>query len=335
MGVVSVHFFPLGSRINSNVIKPGTYKRGTAKLTPDSKKLVNKLTVKGGKALSEEYSQAITVGTVPIHLDYSPRAPITVTIGGSEKTLGIQNIHEPGTYDFLLNAAEKLLIPDQCTTGTGTISYLYEYPIKIILEEPNSQEQYGVFEDIYRVDSDDRDTVLGLGLQYLYKYCQPVISGSIEPFTGVYRPGEYILTQIPDLNIDTYLTIKEVSYSSIPGKSQVDIKLQLETPERDVSDVLKDLAKRLSVLERASLNDDDSPVEIYIAREQVWQWLETIVLSAPVEAQERQWWREESSLVAPVPVDETTEWEEESESTIHACPLPSDSLYPSEEVIPC
>ena len=75
-------------------LKAGTYKKGSAQLTPNSSQLVNKLWVKGGKALSDVYSQAITVGAAPIPLHYSPRAPVTVTIGSDAKTLGIQNIHE-------------------------------------------------------------------------------------------------------------------------------------------------------------------------------------------------------------------------------------------------
>ena len=316
MPIVSIHFFPIGSRISKYALKPGTYKKGTAKLTPNSGQLVNRLWVKGGKALSDVYSQAITVGTDPIPLHYPPRAPVTVAIGGESKTLGIQNIHEVGSHDFLLNAAEKLLIPDLCTSGTGTISYRYEYPIKILLEEPTSQTQYGVFEDILRVDTNDKEMALELGLRHLYKYSQPVISGGIEPFEGVYKPGEYILTQIPDLNIDCYLEIKEVTYDSIPGQARVDIKLQLESPDRDVSHILKDLSQRLFALEKAALKDDEGPVEYYIAREEPWAWLEANEVPPPIEAVGWWQWQEQTGRVTPVATDEEVIWRE----TIAAIP---------------
>ena len=125
MGILALHFFPQGSRFNPVVIGPMSYKKGTANLVPDSKKMVNRLWVKGGKAISELYTQNITVGSEPIQLDYSPRTPITVTIGGAEKTLGIQHINKAGTCDFLVNANEKLLIPDLVTSGSGTINYKY------------------------------------------------------------------------------------------------------------------------------------------------------------------------------------------------------------------
>ena len=81
MSVLSIHFFPVGSRISKYILRPGQYKKGSAQLTPDSRQLVNKLWVKGGKAISDNpYSQPITVGTEPIPLYYSPRAPVTVTV---------------------------------------------------------------------------------------------------------------------------------------------------------------------------------------------------------------------------------------------------------------
>jgi len=351
LSIVSVHFFPVGSRISKYTLTQGSYKKGSAQLTPNSSKLVNKLWIKGGKALSAVYPQAITVGADPIPLHYSPREPVTVTIGGVEKTLGIQNIDDEGTKDFLLNASEKLLIPDQCTTGTGTISYKYEYPIKILLEEPISQGQYGVFEDILPVDTDDKDLALELGYRHLFKYSQPVISGSIDPFSGVYKPGEYILTQITALKINQYLEIKEVTYDSIPGQARVDIKLQLESPERDVSHILKDLSKRLAALEKSTQQDDEGPVEYYIAREESWKWVEVNEVPPPIETVEYLRWAEVVNRTVPVSTSEEViwregltvppiiehiegaEWAEELTATQLSL-LPSDTLYPADDLYP-
>ena len=351
MSIVSVHFFPAGSRMSKYALKAGTYKKGSAQLTPNSSQLVNKLWVKGDKALSDVYSQAITVGAAPIPLHYSPRAPVTVTIGGVVKTLGIQNIQEPGGHDFLLNAAEKLLIPDMCTSGAGEISYRYEYPIKILLEEPNSQGRYGIFEDRLQVDTDDKDLALELGYRHLFKYSQPVISGSIEPFSGTYKPGEYILVQIPALNADQYLEIKEVTYDSIPGQARVDIKLQLESPDRDVSHILKDLSQRLFALEKAALKDDEGPVEYYIAREEPWAWLEVNEVRPPIQVGGWWQWKEQANRVAPATADEEIVWRESmnipaSKEVAEATAwgealiatqyslLPGENVYPADDLYP-
>lgn len=302
--LLQVNFFAPSTRVNPNALSQsaGNYKRGSANLKPDSSKLVNKLWVKGGKSLSDDFTQNITVsGTTPIQLFYTPRATtdgVVVTIGGSTKTLGIQNVDQPGTKDFLLNFNEKLLIPDLCSSGTGTIVYRYEYPIKFLLEEPNSQKQYGVFEDIYKVETDDRDIALDLGLTYLAKYSQPVISGSIEPFEGSYRPGELLQATIPDLNVDMQLQVKTVTYNSVPGKP-IERKLQLESLTRDLPSVLKDLNQRLSKLEKQVYQDDEGPVERYISRDEAWGWSETV-----------------------------TEY-------VWACQVPSTTLYPSDALYPC
>jgi hypothetical protein len=122
--LLRLDFTPPGAVVNPHGIGPNDYKKGTANLTPNSDKLVNRLWVKGGRALSEPHTQALTVtGVTPIPLDYSPRAPedgfITVTVDGETKTLGVQNLDSAGEYDFLLNASEKILIPDLCTAGAG------------------------------------------------------------------------------------------------------------------------------------------------------------------------------------------------------------------------
>lgn len=349
---LTIHFFPVGLRISPYTLEPGKYKKGTANLTPNSNQLVNRLWVKGGKTTSDPYSQHITVGTEPIPLLYSPRAPVTVIIGGVEKSLGIQNITEEGTCDFLLNVAEKLLVPDLCTSGSGTITYKYEYPIKILLEEPTSQAQYGAFEDILNVNTDDKMLALELGYQHLFKYSQPVISGSIEPFAGIYRPGDLVKTTIPELNIDQYLEVKEVLYDSVPGKSHVNIRLQLESPERDLSNVLKDLSKRIFQLEKAALRDEEGPVEFYISREEsvfwmeenervpaiefhaVVRWAESMERVPSINLQETVYWSEHFEQVFSENVAaESTEWVEDVDVEIYSL-LPSETLYPDEDLYP-
>jgi hypothetical protein len=299
VGILAVHFYPAGSIKNPIVLTENMYHKGSLNIVPNSQKLVNRLLVKGGQAVSASaYSQAITVGTVPIPLYYFPRSPVVVTIGGIVKTLGIQNIDAAGTYDFLLNAAEKLLIPDQCTAGTGTVDYYYEYPIKIILEEPSSQSQYGIFDDILMADTNDNDIALELGLKHLYKYSQPILAGSVKPFTGDFRAGQTIRVTVPRLAINHDLLIKEVTLSSTPGKP-VEIALTLEEPERDIGSLLKKMQKRLAKLEAEVYSDNDGPLERYISKSDKCNWAELAI------------------------------------KTVHVCPLPSDTLYPADDLYPC
>ena len=154
--------------------------------------------------------------------------------------------------DFLLNATEKLLVPDLCISGTGTIVYCYDYPIKLLLEDKGSQTKYGQFDDVLNVATDDKILARELGLQYLFKYSNPVMTGTIQPMEGGnYKAGELIKIEIPDLNINDYFQIKQVQNDSIAGEHRVDCTLQLETPQREVIFILKDMNARISKLEDA------------------------------------------------------------------------------------
>lgn len=264
---LDVNFFEMANTVNEKIINIKSYKAGTANFTNDSSKLVNKLWIKGSKALSLPFTQNITVGTEPIPLYFKPRSGdtgISVVIGGSSKSLGIQNISKAGEYDFLLNYSEKLLIPDLCQSGSGTITYRYEYPVKILLEDEISKNAYGEFEDIIQVDTDDRLIAREVGTRYLEKYSNPVTVGSIEPFDGVYYCGQLLKVEIPTLNVNEYLVIKSVTYESAAGSSAVNIKLSLENAQKDLSDILKSMEKRIRKMETVLFGDDaDATLERY------------------------------------------------------------------------
>ena len=212
----------------------------------------------------------ITVsGITPIPLFYTPSAPdgssVTVIIGGLTKTVGIQNTDKAGTKDFLLNANEKLLVPDLCISGAGTITYRYEYPIKLLLEDLVSRAKYGLFEDTLKVDTDDKILAKEQGFQHLAKYANPVVTGKISPMYGVFKPGELVKIEIPDLNINEFMQIYTVQCDSSGRSRLVSKSLQLVSPERDAASILKDLNKRLAKLEKSIFNDTDGPVEKYVA----------------------------------------------------------------------
>lgn len=264
---LDVNFFEVANTINSNVINEKSYKAGSASFDKDSSKLVNKLWVKGAKALSLPYEQAISVsGNTPIPLFYKPRAKdtgIIVEIGGVQKTLGIQYLDTAGTKDFLLNYQEKLLIPDLVTTGTGTVTYSYEYPVKILLENEESKAIYGLFEDVLVVDFDDKDIAREIGNRYLDKYSKPVTVGSIDPISGIYHCGELVKVEISSFGINEYLVVKSVSYESVRGEGKVNIKLTLENTQKDLGDIIKTMEKRLRKLESALFGQEDATVEQY------------------------------------------------------------------------
>lgn len=256
------HFFSSTVSTNTANITASNYWKGSANFAYDSSKLVNKLWVKGATAISATTaSQTVVVTTANITLDYKPHN-IKVMIGTAQKTVGIQNIDATGTKDFLLNYNEKLLIPDLTTSGTAVITYNYQYPVKILLYDNASISTYGQIEDMLKVTTNDRDIATQQGLIHLNKYKAPVLTGSISPFEGNYKPGQLVNVNIPNLDIDSDLVIKSVSYDSIPTQP-IKINLQLENRLEDITDVLKQFSKRLDKLEAVGIDSDNELVEQY------------------------------------------------------------------------
>lgn len=255
-------FFASSTQTNPAGITENNYHKGSASFQEDSSKLVNKLWVKGSKAISTTTaSQTVTVTTANITLDYKP-FNIRVSVGGVPKTVGIQNIDAENTKDFLLNFQEKLLIPDNVTTGTAVIIYNYEYPVKILLYNNESINTYGQVEDILKVNTGDRNLATQIGLTYLNKHANPILSGNISPFEGNYNAGELVNVNIPKLSINQDLVIKSVTYESYPTRP-ISIKLQLENRVDDITDILKQFSKRLDQLEDLNTNNNNELVEQY------------------------------------------------------------------------
>jgi len=73
-----------------------------------------------------------------------------------------------------------------------------------------------------------------------------------------------VKVEISELDINQYLQIREVTYESRPGTGLVYTSLQLESPERAIDDILKDLNQRLMKLEHQVYNDSEGPVEKYM-----------------------------------------------------------------------
>jgi len=82
---------------------------------------------------------------------------------------------------------------------------------------------------------------------------------------GVFRPGELVLIEIPDLNVNEYMQIYEVQCDSVKGAGLVNMTLQLESPARDAVSILKDMNNRLTQLEQTVYNDTNGPIEKYSA----------------------------------------------------------------------
>lgn len=265
---LTVNYFERDAKLNDTELSQaeGNYRKGTASFERDAEGLVNRLTVRAGETFSAQYKEEnfyYTGGETMLPLDREPvtSPPIIVLVDGSEKTVGILGETRTGTRDFLINAAEKTLIMDKYSLPAGVeaqsikVRYRYKYPIKFILEDKVSQAEYGVWDDVLDLETTSVTEARLLGLNHLNKYKQPIELGSIEPFGGVYYPGETVKVDIPDLLVDGYYRIRDVSITSEPGTGVVIKTLKLETPERELAQIIKDITKRLRALEQGKTGD--------------------------------------------------------------------------------
>lgn len=133
-----------------------------------------------------------------------------------------------------------------------------EYPIRFWLENTASQATYGVFEDIYKVNTPSPAWAAAAGTIYLNKYKDPIITGTIKPHEGTFSPGETVSIEIPDLNITGYYTIKTVTVDSIKGQGRIRRTIQIENENTTLTRILKGIDARLKRLEKAEEGNADT-----------------------------------------------------------------------------
>jgi len=258
---LDLNFFDPVTRINPVTLSQtkGNYRRGSAQFTEDPR-IINKLYVRGGMGLSEPYTETFKGDGVRriFNLGYKP-SNVSVTVNGVAKTVGVDNI-DTGK-DFYVNYQEKFVKHDSGqpvlqSTDTLDITYQYEYPILILLEDKISQVKYGVFEDKLDVQSDDKDLVKLKGMQHLAKYSNPLPTGSIEPLEGMFRAGELVSINIPDLNVNGNYKISQVTHSSSPREYKQTLQLENDFDTRLVLKEIRNSIKRLQ-----EQFEQDGPVE--------------------------------------------------------------------------
>ncbi|MHB8171208.1 MAG: hypothetical protein ACYDG6_06665 [Thermincolia bacterium] len=258
---LNLNFFDPATMINTTTLSQSAinYRRGTAKFTEDPR-LINKLYVKGGNGLSTPFAETFIGDGVKriFNLGYKP-TNVTVKVNTVTRTLGIDNI-DTGK-DFYINYQEKFVKHDSGqpvykSTDTVEVTYRYEYPILLLLEDKISQAKYGTFEDKLDVNSDDKDLVKLKGLQHLQKYSNPLKKGNIEPLEGFFRAGELVPIDIPNLNVKGNFKASQVTHSSTPGEYKQTLTLEDDYDTRFILKEIRNSIKRLQ-----DQFEQDGPVE--------------------------------------------------------------------------
>ncbi len=187
----------------------------------DNSAVRNRVYVRGGTYLSDEVSiSQVADGEQTIFSLPEKPHEIKVYEGATQKTVGIKNIDSFDDYDYLLNYQEKYIEIDVAPTVDTviTVSYKYDIPVLVAVEDNDSIEKYGQFE--YVIFDKNINTIQQArdrAVAELEDYAESITNGSFNTLETGFKAGQYIMINIPDIGVDGKFVVKSVKASSMGG----------------------------------------------------------------------------------------------------------------------
>lgn len=185
--------------------------------------LRNRIYVRGGTMLSDPWTYSVNADGAARAwvLPHKPHE-ISLTVGGVAKTVGIENIDDEATKDFLMNYQEKYIraSAQTATPAAGTtLASTYKFDIDVItmVEDISSQNAVkavqggdGVYEHSIVDDSlVTIDAAEAAGNADLREHANPRVKGSFETEISGWAPGQLITISLPTRGITgTFLAQK-------------------------------------------------------------------------------------------------------------------------------
>lgn len=203
-------------------------------ITKDSTQIKNRVYVRGGTNLSDPTTYA-TKGDGISRKFLLPDKPhsVTIDVNGTPKTLGIKNVDTSG-YQYYLNFQEKYIEQDTgqsilATTDTLTVTYSYDIPILVAVENAASilehgQQEFAIFDKSITTQQAARDRASA----ELIDYAANIVEASFSTYISGFRSGQTLplLLEGTDYNVDDNYIITQVIATSIGGgKYEYEIKM--------------------------------------------------------------------------------------------------------------
>lgn len=212
-----VHYFPLTTNTAPFDIDSNADEYFNLKLQKDASQIKNRVYVRGGTKLSDTttFSQKGDGVQKKFPLPDKPH-DVTVTVNGASKTLGIKNIDTSG-YDWYLNFQEKYIEQDSggatlATTDTLAVSYKYDIPILVALENPSSILEHGIQEfAIFDKSIATTDAARDRASAELTDYANNIVEGSFDTYTHGFKSGQYINITLTDYDVSADYIVQKVT----------------------------------------------------------------------------------------------------------------------------
>lgn len=218
-----VHYFPLATNVAPFNIDSTTATYSDLKLGKDNSDIRNRVYVRGSTYLSDftTISQVADGEQIIFLLPNKPH-DFTLKEGGVTKTVGIKNIDDPASYDYLLNYQEKYVEKANGTPPAAStvmeFTYKYDIPILVAVEDKDSIEDIGQFEyAIFDTNIQNQDDARARALAELTDYADSIVDGSFVTYTDGFRAGQYININLSDFNVNEDYLIQKVIAKSIGG----------------------------------------------------------------------------------------------------------------------
>lgn len=193
-----IHFFASGDVPSSFDVTDTSenYVFNSLEIREDTHQLRNEIIIRGGLLTSETTRVELLVGDgtkkiFPLATKFAERP--AVSINGSAITVGIENL-EPEGYHVMWDYNQKSLrFATALTTGTTSVTALYQYPLIYQQRDNASVAAYGVFQQVI-VDKTIRDldtAALRADVEIL-KYGSPLRSGNFVTYRYGLKVGQTI-----------------------------------------------------------------------------------------------------------------------------------------------
>jgi len=197
----------------------------------DQQGLRNRVYVRGGTMLSDFQTIEWKADGVARSwvLPFGPH-DVTFSVGGVAKTVGIENVDEEASYDYMLNFQEKYI---RCSTGTSapadgtTMSLVAKQDIDVITYSEDTASQAalaavqsgdGTYEHVIVDDSIvTLEAAVAMADADLREHADPRVKGSFETETGGWATGQLVTINLTDRGINnTYVVQKVTTTTATP-----------------------------------------------------------------------------------------------------------------------
>lgn len=233
-------------------------------ISTDGSQIKNRVYVRGGTYLSDTttYSEVGDGEKTKFVLPDKPH-DISVTVNAVSKSVGIKNIDTEG-YDWYLNFQEKYLEQDSggavlTASDTLEVSYKYDIPILVVVEDPSSITDHGVHEfAIFDKAIATKQAARDRASAELTDYAESLIEGYFETYeTGLYS-GQYIHIDLDDYGINADYIIKQVTAVAEGGGQY---RYQVQIASAQTMGIIKFLIELLEANKNLIELDDDEVLD--------------------------------------------------------------------------